>query len=493
FLILLGNIVIKAFLFCNLSTFNNFIEKRKKLILALFLILYFTYFMYTGLADYRIFGNFHDLCRNTQIYYTLMKGEFYTSRLHSDTNQKVYSLSCDHFKPSMVFFTPLFLLFPRPETLLFIKTLLMTLGGIPLFLLCMQFIDPLSSLLFTMTSLFVAPFAAQMYTGFHSSDIAPLFIFFTVLFFHKKQFRWFNTFMILTSSIKENLPFMLIMYAPLAFLQKREKKWIIASLLICVLWTAVTFYVIFPKFRVQDSTYGESYPYSRIDKMATYLFGTLLNPAKIISELNQAGRFEYMFLMLAPLLFLLPFFSRYVILSLPGLLSLTVLMNWDTPITFHHPIESTAFLFASSVFVLNNISKFKKIPFIDGKDAVKILCLLMFITIWIQSPIWYGTRKKAPDPHYEYQKELFLVVPNDVTLATPTYLTAFFSARNEVFYLNHDAIKPEVGAEYVIIDLEIVSSPVEDEINKKVKEKGCLDNYDQVWNKGPLYLYKSKR
>ena len=103
--------------------FNRFLEKKEKLILTTILILYFSYFMFTSLADYRIFGNWHDLCRNTQIYYTLMKGEFFTSRLHSDTNQKAISIFCDHFKPSMVFFTPFFLLVPKPETLIFIRTL----------------------------------------------------------------------------------------------------------------------------------------------------------------------------------------------------------------------------------------------------------------------------------------------------------------------------------------------------------------------------------
>ena len=82
-------------------------------------------------------------------------------------------------------------------------------------------------------------------------------------------------------------------------------------------------------------------------------------------------------------------------------------------------------------------------------------------------------------------------VPPDTLLATPKYMAASFSATNEIIYVNREAIKPFSGAEYVIIDLLNISSPWEDEINEMVREKGSLDNYELIWNKGPLYLFKS--
>ena len=492
-LILIGNLIIKWFIFSKRSGFSEFIEKREKLILILLLSLYFAYFLITGFADYWIFGNWHDLCRNTQIYYTMMQGELFTSRLHSETNQKVYSLFCDHFKPSMVFFVPFFLLIPKTETILFLKTILMTLAGFPLFLLCRKLIDPFSSFLIVLTFLFFAPYTAQMYTGFHSSNIAPLFIFFTILYYYEKKFKSFNIFQLLTCSIKENLPFMLIMFVPLAFLHKRSKKWICSPLLINVIWTVVVFYLIFPHFRIQDSTYGISYAYAGVDKMATRSLDLLLHPTLLFDSFLQANRFQYLFLLLGPLLFIVPFFTKYALLTIPGLLSVTLLMTWDTPVTYHHPIEPMAFVFAATPFVLGSISKLKIFYGIDGKKLINILCLLMLITTCIQSPIWMNTKKRAPDPHYEFQKELFSVVPKDVTLATPVYLAAFFSPTNEIFYLNQDAIKPDIGAEYLIIDTRNISSPNEDVIAQLFEKEKNLDNYEVIWTKGPLYVLKSVR
>ena len=190
---------------------------------------YVVFFLITGLWDFYIFGNWHDLSRFTTAQYSFSQGHFFLSRLHTQSGGQTYELIGDHFAPTKLIILPFFLVFRTAAVFLIFKTIVMGLSAIPLYLVARTRLKPLESLFLAVAYLLIPTAVAQNYTGFHPVVFATLLIPLAIYFFELRRFGWFMAAMLLSNGLKENVPFIMLLYTRVGCCAPRKSSKLMAS------------------------------------------------------------------------------------------------------------------------------------------------------------------------------------------------------------------------------------------------------------------------
>ena len=480
--ILAGHLFIKLSRIKPLShNIDRFVDTHWRLLLSSVVALYLGFFLTTGLWDFYIFGNWHDLSRFTTAQYSVLKGHFFLSRLHTESASKICEFVGDHFAPIKLVILPFFLIFRTAAVFLVFKTVAMGLGAIAFFLLARTRLSALESLLLTLAYLLLPTAVAQNYTGFHPVCFATLLLPLTLFFFERRRFGWFVVLMVLCSGMKENVPFLMLLLGGLAILERRRVKWAATAVAVNAVWLAVVFGILFPHFRPPDNTMVVRYPYIR--SISALLVEVLRNPSIVVAQMCHPQKQQYLFLLMAPFLFLLPFGSVISTLGLVPTFVIAALMNWEVPITFHHGIIPSAFFAAATAFTIARIARRTNRTASIGL-SVSLLLVACFLV-----PVWWGAFKMKPDGYWRFQKEALACVPPDVPATAPRYMLPHLASRNEVFFLNRRALQPTDGAKYVIVDTQRICTPWETPVIEEVRRTGRLRGFRLIWHKGPIYVF----
>ena len=458
-----------------------FVGRNIRRLLAAVILLYIAFFLVTGLWDFYIFGNWHDLSRFTTAQYSVSQGHFFLSRLHTQSGNQTYELIGDHFAPTKLVILPFFLIFRTAAVFLVIKTLVLGLAAIPFFLLARTRLKALESFLLTIAYLLIPTAIAQNYTGFHPVVFAVFLVPFAIYFFETRRFGWFMAFMVLCSGLKENVPFIMLMFPALALLQRRPKKWIIAPAAVNIIWLIVVFGVLFPLFRAADNMMVVRYPYIR--SISDLALETLRDPAILLSNMAQVPKQEFVFYLLAPFFFLLPFGSVYSLMGLAPAFVVSGLMNWEVPITFHHGILPSSFFAPATALTISRLAGMRRRVLSIALSTLIVLVALCYI------PVWWGAFKMNKDTYFEAQRESLRRVPSHVPATAPRYMLPHLASRNEVYFLGENALGPG-GVRYAIVDVKQITTWWETPVIEEVKLTGGLTGFDLVWHEEPMFVFR---
>ena len=463
-----------------LERMDAFVQRNERRLLAAMVVTYIVFFLCTGLWDYYIFGNWHDLSRFTTAQYSVSQGHFFLSRLHTQSGSQIYEFVGDHFAPIKLLILPFFLIFRTAAVFLVFKTVVMGCAAIPFFLLARLRLRSLESVILTVAYLLIPTAIAQNYGGFHPIVFASFLVPMAIYFFETRRFGWFIALMLLCNGMKENVPFIMLLFPIFAALQRRQRKWILVPAVVNVVWLAVVFLILFPLFRPPDNMMVVRYPYIRsISGLAVTL---LKHPDIMIGNLLQSAKQEFAFYLLAPFFFILPFGSLYCLMGLLPALVVVGLVNWSVPITFHHGILPSAFFGAASLFTIWRLAGRRRLL------SISISILLLVVTI-SDIPIWWGAFKMHKDTYFEAQKKALAMVPPNVPATAPRYMLPHLASRNEVYFLGKRALAPG-GVEYAIVDVEKITTWWEPPVVDEVKRTGHLPGFDLIWHEGPIYVFR---
>ncbi len=460
---------------------DYFIGRHSRKLLGAIVVLYVVFFLVTGLWDFYIFGNWHDLSRFTAPQYSVSQGHFLLSRLHTQSGSQTYELIGDHFAPIKLLILPFFLIFRTAAVFLVFKTVVMGLAAIPFFLVARTRLKALESFLLTTTYLLIPTAIAQNYTGFHPVVFAAFLVPFTIYFYETRRFGWFITFMVLCSGLKENVPFIMLLFAGLALVQRRPKKWVVAPAVVNILWLILVFVILFPLFRAPDNMMVVRYPYIR--SISDLALKALHDPSVLFADFAQAQKQEFIFYLFAPFFFLLPFGSAYSLMGLVPAFVVSGLMNWEVPIPFHYGILPSSFLGPATALTISRLAGSRRRVLSIALSALILLIAICYI------PIWWGTFKMNKDSYFEAQKKSLAMIPPNVPATAPRYMLAHLASRNEVYFLGENALAPG-GVEYAVVDLEQITAWWETPVIDEVKHTGRLAGFDLIWHNGPIYVFK---
>lgn len=289
--------------------FVYWMNKRTKLLLAISIGGYILVFILASFWKYNHFGyNALDLAIFNQVFYHTSLGNLFSLTIHP------HSYLGDHFGLFIILLLPFYYLFRHPVTLLVLQTLVIGLSAWPFFLIVKK--TSSGKLAFFLSVIFLlSPFVQNINLfEFHLLPFAIFFIFFTFYFYLSNRFVPFLIFSLLALTVREDVALVIVIFAILAFLDKKTKKWILSPLAIGLGWLALALFLI-PAFTDYES-YKFLFYYSWLgDSLKDIILNFFLHPLKVLSHVFSITNIAFILALFLPFLALPLLKPKYLVLS----------------------------------------------------------------------------------------------------------------------------------------------------------------------------------
>jgi len=324
------------------------------------------------------FGNMgtfkYDTGNMTQLVYNSVNGRLLQ---FTDYNGESVFRFSEHVDPTILLALPLYILWPSPKSLMLFQSLALILAIIPLYKISfIKLKNKWLSTLVVFTFLFNPAVGNLLVSDFHAVTLSVLFILLAYYFILKKHNLYYMLFFILAILSKENVALSFIPFSLIIFFVYKNKKMGIATFLISIIWSYISFAILIPFFRVdQDSLHASfdlAYGYlgSSYIQVAQNL---ILNPQNTFSILTQTERLKY-FTHTLSLYGFLPLLSfPYIILILPELFlkGLSNIYSMHT-LNYQYTAIVTPLLLITTINFIKKLSKYFKLQFI------LLICIALF-------------------------------------------------------------------------------------------------------------------
>ncbi|MDH7499336.1 MAG: DUF2079 domain-containing protein [candidate division NC10 bacterium] len=402
------------------------------ILLSLLILVYALLFSWISFAKFESFSSYspQDLAAHSQAIWNTAHGRFLQQSI-------LYRGGLNHFYPLLALFAPLYCLTHHIFPLLFLYSLILALGALPVYLLSRNLLDSRPWALLIGSCYLIYP-------GLHIlnlTDLKPIvltapLLLFTFYFWQAKSLLGFVAFALLTSLATEQVAPLLMMFAPLSWIKRRGLWWILAPLLIGLGILLFSIHVYVP--------WASGAPYKHI------------KDHRILSRMNlfswASHKHVFSFLGLAAPLLLLSW--EGFILAIPYLVFGIV----ATRIYVHYYYPLTAIFFISWIYGLRRIQEWKSLrsaPF-SAKGMI-LVSTLALVGLFLFDPLLarpqYAYRKDASDYH---AWSLIRRIPEGASVTSdPTLLPALsFRERLHEFSRKeyHGPRIKDLDVDYVLID-----------------------------------------
>ena len=306
-----------------------------------------------------------------------------------------YQLSF-HFQPIVFLIALIYALYQDPITLLFLQTLSIGLGALPIYWLAKERLHSRFVAICIATSyLLFTPLQYANMNGFNITPFSISILLFAFYYLQKSNYKGFLLFSVLALFVEETMIGIVFMLGVYAFLKKSKRVGITVSIM-AVLWFFLAFYIIFPHFG------GGAYHLRFLGNysgFSDFLKTLIFDPGQVIkSAMGPDGAFIlpkciYLLALFLPVGFLPLLHPSTLLIALPTFAVALVSVNgllfnvfyfYDSPII--------PFLFISVIYGLERVSSVKK----KGKSHIEKIfdkthtrALLYLITICLLSMSLY--------------------------------------------------------------------------------------------------------
>lgn len=466
FVLLLRKILLDKFKINEFTILQNPISYLSLILFfvtALFVIN--NYVMYTTFD----FSNFHDLALYNQSMFNFVHGRGFMEIIWGNR-----SIFAEHSEFFLIPVSLIYVCWQSPLTLLFIQSIVVALGVIPLYFLARQKLKngflPIIICLSYLT--FPGILNLSSLVEFRSIIFVIPILFSAFYFYELDKRNIFIILMLLASLVKEEVP-LVVATTGLYILIFSKKKKINRKigLIILLIGTALFFYIIYvfiPSYR------GASYPhFTRFVSGSDNLIVTLKDLLKFNKpEYFHIDKIDYFFDLFLRLGFF-PLFSFAFLIPLSNWLQCVLSPNPSVISQHWHNVLIFTFLFISLIYGISNLKRIhKKLVNI----ALSILFLIVIIfglkcfkNIVVAPLQWRGVFVKTFSiERYDYLMKAIEIIPQDSSVYTTFKLLPYVSSREKVYWF------PKVGKETAInwTDIDyILFSNDNDFLNSQDKDK----------------------
>ena len=343
-------------------------------------------------------------------------------------------------------------------SLLFFQSLMLTISAWPFYLLAKHVLkNERAALALGITFLLFPTIASQHVNQIHDDQFALPFLVFAFYFFVREDFRRFVLMMVLGCLAKESMTLTTAAFGLYALLQRRSWKWVVVPIVFSGLYLGFAIFLlrhVFPgmgapvwEAAYHLGMYGKTYP----EIAATFV----TRPGFVLQTVFSRERVEYLGQLLLPLLYVLPWLSAAVLVSLPNLLLNLVVPNMAfTVIAWHYNIILGATLLAASVFGIKRIAD----RFGKRRDKVAVgLAAAMALLSLFGMKYWYRSEDYEPKPYDAALRRALAAVPPNASVMCPTPMLAHLADQPKVLSAYSLLVidkRPERLAEfdYIILD-----------------------------------------
>lgn len=451
---------------------NIFKKNLPVAFLSVFFVLYSSYFSYFSISrmqslhsHYFDLGIMHQASYNS--YVALREGDFGRFLEITDPHESMMQVNrmAIHTDVILGLIGALYFIYSGPEMLLILQSIIVSIGGIFIFLIVKELFKKkysnLIALTFSLSFYLYTPLQKAVSFDFHAITLSPTFILGYFYFFLKKNYFLQFVFAGLTILTKEQIGLVMVGFSMLQIVtiwQKfksdsliRDKQFMISLIIggISFLWVYVALNFIIPFFRGGEH-FGSDYYLHLKD-----------NPLSFFTYTLSSESFKYMYQLLSPLGFLSLLSPLHFLVASPefGINILSANSNMRN-IFFHYDTGATAIIFISAIYGGRNLVNFLNIKKISSLKICnlgeKILITLLitfsgFYSLFTSSLPWSTQKDVVPfsskanilSEVYVWQRFL----KDEVKVSTSGRLAPFFTSRR-YFY---DFAGGYTPAEFVLI------------------------------------------
>ncbi|MFH1257091.1 MAG: DUF2079 domain-containing protein [Candidatus Diapherotrites archaeon] len=389
----------------------------------------------------------------------------------------------------LLLLVPFYALYQSPLTLLFIQTVLLALGAIPLYLIAKKFLNEKSAIVFSLAYLLYPALQFINLREFHESAFAVPLLLCVFYFLFEENWPAFWLSFALTLLVKETAPLALLFLGFYIFLKKDRIIGALASAASLIYFAAVIFFVI-PFFRGAEYAFIASTQSSYYSHLGSTLGGVIStvvsNPFYVLSYMFLSfQKIGYLLLLFAPAAFLslfdlplllvgIPVFAQNLLASDPRIATLF----------FQYNDYLIAVIFVSAILGLRNLLNLKQTFFFKNKFTANIserinrglsafnlapaffLSFLFLMAIFSNvffspSPLGlldpartqtqFSFEKYAVTEHTAILDRAVAMIPDGASVSADSLLTSHLAKRSEMEYF------PGIidSAEFVFVDQTI--------------------------------------
>lgn len=350
---------------------------------------------------------------------------------------------------------PVYALAPGVHTLLFLQTLATGVAAWPAFLIVRRVLqDEIAAVLLAATFVMLPPIVSQNVNQLHNGPFLLPFLLFAFYFFIERKVRPFLLFAFLACLNRENVALAVAMFGFWALAERRERKWVIAPLVMGVGYFLVVTRWVMPAFLDGKEWHVVGY-FSYLGQTAgEVITNALTKPMLVIRHLLGEQNVQYLVLLLQPLAWVLPFGHWAILIGLPdGAGNLLSDNSALKVIGWHYNLLTGAAIFVSAVFTLGRLRGWLTQQYGPGRYAVVLGAGLLALTVshWY---LWFRLPMFQPRPNQAALERAVAFVPRDAAVLSSVRIQGHFSDRPRYEAINRVQDNPAQAAtfEYFVLD-----------------------------------------
>lgn len=370
-----------------------------------------------------------------------------------------------HFSPILFLILPIYAIYPAPETLLVIQSLILALGAVPLYKLSMHVLkNRIASLTFVLAYLLYPPLQGVNWFDFHVQAFLPLFFLSSIYFLEKKNWKMYFVFIILALACEEHAAFIVIFIGLFIALRNRihlkealkTKNFrdtvfltATATAMLAIIWYFITLWIretFFPVNTTFISVFKASANWSILGAPDPILIPAyiILYPQRAIAALQYEFliKIGYIVILFCPLAFFSFHKVEFLLPTLPWFVY-SLFSNYQSYYVIYdqYPAYVAAFIFISALYSLSGLSLTKA----KTRRLIAIfLCSL--VSFSVASPTssivstFYDTGIRPPTCHEQFIQEVLSYVPANASIITQNNIFVHVSDRIDAYVVPIDIL-----------------------------------------------------
>ncbi|MCP4373295.1 MAG: DUF2079 domain-containing protein [Deltaproteobacteria bacterium] len=465
------------------------------LILVLFNLFFITYSLQKH-AAFQTAG--FDLGNYNQAMWNTLQG----TPLSITTMQTVSSRWQLHFEPILLLLTPVYALFPSPQTLLVLQVVIVSLGAIPVFLLAQKvLVSDLAALIFAVIYLLFPALQGALVFDFHALALAPAFLAWALWFMVTQRYGLVLIMVLLAMGCKENVALMVFMLGGYITFIQRQYRWGAIISGIAIVWFIAVNFLIIP----WASPTGDNIHLTRYSHWGNNMHEIIQNlafhPVAMLQFIFEGDRLNYWFRVTMPVAFI-ALVEPFVLLIILPELTINTLSNYPPNHQldrFHYSVTIVPFVVVAGIYGLARLLKFAEPKFKHVKPGFLkhvLLAMILLVTLMYQvqfghTPIGRNFGWPTVTEHDLKAEKMMTQVPPDSAVAAQNNLATRVSQREWIFIL------PKLSqqgrqADYIAMDMHSSLVPYRyiDEYCTQIEDFLNDPNYGLIFSDDGLLLFK---
>lgn len=452
-------------------------------------IVYFLYFSYFTLQRfYNMYPMRYDLGNMVQTVWNTTQGNIFVMT-HPETGQNVsrFAIHGDFF---LVLLAPIYKIFPTPETLLIIQSLLIGLSGIPLYLISIKLLNKRWVSLLIVLVYFLNPSlqSSNIYE-FHAVTCIPLFIFSSFYFLLLKKWVWFFIFFFLAASTKEQVSLIYFWFGLYIIFKQKNLKIGLLTIIFSLFWFVFMVWYIIPHFREGLSHFGIKFFGELGESPSSIIKGFISNPMLIWNTITSPERILYLKQVFLPLGYL-PFLSPFILFPMSELL-INLISNYSPMQTINY--QYTAVI--TPLLLISLIYFYKLFLSKNLKLTIFFSIYLLFFSLlgsYFYGPLFFAKNRNNDAFKHKFRqvidyKYLNTLIPPKASLSVTNNLGAHF-AHHQFLYAFPFKYNQ---AQYTLIMLEDSFETIKsDKIKIYIEKLDKNPNYQLIFTDKYIFLYQ---